>query len=62
MYTEAFLFVGNLLQNGLIEKIEFEKIEFKVKFKGEERLIPYEYSGEDIVTLLEDLENFEKRQ
>lgn len=60
MYTEAFLFVGNLLQNGLIEKIKFSKTEFKVRFKGDKRFIPYEYSKEDIITLLEDIERLEK--
>lgn len=55
MYTEAFLFVGNLLQNGLIEKIEFVKDNFEVTFKGESRSVPYEYSGEEIVIFLEDL-------
>lgn len=62
MYTEAFLFVGNLLQNGLIEKIKFGKTEFKVRFKGDKRFVPYEYSGDEIVTFLEDLENAEKRK
>lgn len=60
MYTEAFLFVGNLLQNGLIEKIKFNKTEFKIRFKGNKRFIPYEYSKEDIITLLEDIERLEK--
>lgn len=62
MYTEAFLFVGNLLKNGLIEKIEFGKDNFEVTFKGESRTVPYEYTEEDIIILLEDLENFEKRK
>jgi len=62
MYTEAFLFVGNLLQNGVIEKIKFGKTEFKVRFKGDKRFIPYEYTEEQIIDLLGDIENHEKRQ
>lgn len=62
MYTEAFLFVGNLLQNGLIKKIEFGKKKFKVRFKGDKRFVPYEYTEEEIVIFLEDIENHEKRQ
>lgn len=59
MYTEAFLFVGNLLQNGLIKKIKFGKKYFKVKFKGDERFVPYEYHQDDILTFLKDLEGME---
>lgn len=62
MYTEAFLFVGNLLQNELIEKIKFGKAEFKVRFKGDKRFVPYEYSGEDIITLLKDIEGLENKK
>lgn len=62
MYTEAFLFIGNLLQNGLIEKIEFGKDGFEVTFKGEKRTVPYEYSGQEIIIFLEDLERVENRK
>jgi len=61
MYTEAFLFVGNLLQNGKIKKIKFGKNEFKVRFKGDKRFVPYEYSEKDIITLLEDIEKLESK-
>lgn len=62
MYTEAFLFVGSLLQDGKIEQVIFEKDEFKVKFKGEERLIPYDYTSEDVIVLLKDIENLENKK
>ncbi len=62
MYTEAFLFIGNLLKDGLIKKIKFGKTYFKVKFKDSKRYVPYEYTEEEIVIFLEDIENHEKRK
>lgn len=62
MYTEAFLFVGNLVRNEVIEKIKFEKDYFHVKFKGDKRYIPYDYSEHDVITLLKDIEESEKRK
>lgn len=62
MYTEAFLFVGNLVRNEVIEKIQFEKYYFYVKFKGEENYTPYDYSEHDVITLLKDIEEAEKRK
>lgn len=60
MYTEAFLFVGNLLQNGLIKKIKFGKKYFKVKFKDSKKYVPYEYNEGDILIFLQDIEELEK--
>jgi len=60
MYTEAFLFVGNLLQNGLIKKIKFGKKYFKVKFKDSNKYVPYEYAENDIIVFLKDIEDLEK--
>jgi hypothetical protein len=62
MYTEAFLFVGNLVRNEVIEKIKFEKDYFHVKFKGDKRYIPYDYSEHDVITLLKDIDESEKRK
>ncbi len=62
MYTEAFLFVGNLLQNGLIEEIRFDKNHFYVMFKEEEVFTPYEYSEHDVITLLKDIEELESKK
>lgn len=62
MYTEAFLLIRSLLKDEKIERVIFEKDEFQVKFKGEERLIPYEYTEEDVIILLEDIENLEKKK
>ncbi len=62
MYTEAFLFVGNLFQNGLIEEIKFGKDYFHVKLKGEEIFTPYEYSEHDVITLLKDIEELENKK
>ena len=59
MYTEAFLFVGNLLQSGLIKKIKFNKKYFKVKYKDSKKFVPYEYSENDIIIFLQDLEEME---
>lgn len=61
MYTEAFLFVGNLLQNGLVEKIEFGKKKFKVLFKGEEKPFKYHYDKTDIEYFLEMYEIVESK-
>lgn len=62
MYTEAFLFIGNLLQNELIENIRFEKDYFHVKFKSDEREVPYDYSQHDVETLLKDIEEAENKK
>lgn len=61
MYTEAFLFVGNLLQTGLIKRVKFGKNYFKVKFKDSKKFVPYEYSQNDILVFLQDIEEIEKR-
>lgn len=61
MYTEAFLFVGNLLQNGLIEEIKFGKSKFKVKFKGETKYFKYRYDQTDIDYFLEMYEIVESK-
>ena len=62
MYTEAFLFVGNLLQNGLIKRVKFGKNYFKVKFADSKKFVPYEYSENDILVFLQDIEMLENKK
>ena len=55
MYTEACLFVGNLLQSGAIDKVIFRKKTFKIIWsnKSEAR---YDYNEQGILEFLEDYE------
>lgn len=59
MYTEAFLFVGNLLQDGLIKKIKFIKNTFKVIWKNDSQA-RYDYNERGVIEFLEDLEDLKK--
>lgn len=59
MYTEAFLFVGNLLQDGLIKKIKFRKNTFKVIWKNDSQA-RYDYNQHGVIEFLEDLEELKK--
>jgi hypothetical protein len=58
MNTEAFLFVGNLLQDGKIEEVVFKKKGFRVRFKGEKQLFHWKYSENSIVDFLELYETY----
>jgi len=58
MYTESFLFIGNLLQDGKIEEIVFTKKGFRVRFKGEKQLFHRKFSETCIVDFLELYETF----
>lgn len=60
MYTEAFLFVGNLLQNGLIKKVEFGKNNFKVTWKDSGKT-KYSYDEQGVIDFLELYEDQEKK-
>ena len=59
MYTEAFLFVGNLLQDGFIKKIKFRKNTFKVIWKNDSQA-RYDYNERGVIEFLEDLEDLKK--
>lgn len=58
MYTEAFLFVGNLLQDGKIEEVRFLKSGFRVRFKGEKGWFDYPYTETGIISFLELYETY----
>jgi len=58
MYTEAFLFIGNLLQDGKIEEVVFTKKGFRVRFKGEKQLFHYKFTEESIIDFLELYETY----
>lgn len=58
MYTEAFLFIGNLLQDGKIEEIVFKKKGFRVRFKGEKHLFHYKFEAGWIIKFLELYETY----
>jgi hypothetical protein len=58
MYTEAFLFIGNLLQDGKIEEVVFKKKGFRLRFKGEKQLFHYTYTGDEIIKFLELYETY----
>lgn len=58
MYTEAFLFVGNLIQDGKIEEVVFTKKGFRVRFKGEKQLFHYKFTEESIIDFLELYETY----
>ena len=57
MYTEAFLFIGNLLQDGKIKKIKFRKKTFKIIWSNEAQG-RYDYNEKGIIEFLEDLEEY----
>jgi hypothetical protein len=58
MYTEAFLFVGNLLQDGKIEEVVFKKKGFRVRFKGEKFLFHFKFTEAGIIDFLELYETY----
>lgn len=58
MYTKAFLFIGNLLQDGKIEEVVFKKKGFKVKFKSEKRFFDYDFTEQGIMNFLELYETY----
>lgn len=58
MYTEAFLFVGNLLQDGKIEEVVFKKKGFRVRFKGEKQTFNFKFTEEGIINFIELYETF----
>jgi hypothetical protein len=60
MYTEAFLFVGNLLQNGLIKKVEFGKNKFKVTWSDGGKT-KYNYNENGVIEFLELYEDQEEQ-
>lgn len=60
MYTESFLFVGNLLQSEVIERVVITKKGFKVKFKEEKQVFSYRFEEDSIISFLELYETYEK--
>lgn len=60
MYKEAFLFVGNLLQSGVIKKVEFGKNKFKVTWHDAGKT-KYSYDENGVIDFLELYEDQEKQ-
>lgn len=59
MYTEAFLFIGNLLQSEVISEFVMTKKGFRVRFRDEKQLFYYTFEKDDIMTFIELYETYE---
>lgn len=60
MYTEAFLFIGNLLQSEVITELVITKKGFRVRFRDEKMLFKYKFNEDSIMSFIELYETYEK--
>lgn len=58
MYTEAFLFIGNLLQSEVVTEFVMTKKGFRVRFRDEKQLFHYDFTSEGIIEFLELYETY----
>lgn len=58
MYTESFLFIGNLLQNEVVSEFVMTKKGFRVRFRDEKQLFHFKFEEKSIIEFLELYETY----